>query len=294
MDRERNAWTSYWSAGVSSAGGCLPGLPGSVSDFFEKKWCFFFDHLPQGVRLLDMGTGSGAVLRLAMKHRPDLCLTGVDYAEHLPDLGPGFTLHPGTSMESLPFADDSFAGIIGQFSVEYGAVTRVAMEIRRVLQGGGRYAFICHHAAGIIVHDNLARLVALKAVLAHGGLVETAIKAVRQKKKNRPATRQCLARLFEAHRNRCPGQSLVDEVGHDIAHIMTQKNSLKELLRVRRDLRHEGYRIEALGKAALDENGAHHLADLLPPPPHGGKNLVESLSVPGVAAPLAWLITNLL
>lgn len=290
---EKEAWTAYWADRPEQAGGCLPGLPTAVNALLEKKWHLFFAQLPPGARLLDLGTGSGAVIRMARAQRPDLLLTGVDYADHLPALGAGVSLHTGTAMESLPFADQSFTGVCGQFALEYGTTAPTAGEVRRVLADKGSYHFICHHADGIIVRDNVARQAAIKTLLGPTGLLETALKAVLQRKKASPATSRRLARLFADHCQRHQDQALVAEVGRDIARLMTSPGSQKNLLNLRGRLRQEARRIEALRQAALTEQEACQLAALLPPPPPGETNRPHPLQVPGSAIPLAWRLTSL-
>lgn len=292
-DREKEAWSAYWADSPEQAGGCLPGLPAAVNALLEKKWRLFFAQLPPGARLLDLGTGSGAVIQAARAQRPDLLLTGVDYADHLPALGAGVTLHAGTAMEALPFADQSFTGVCGQFALEYGKTGPAAGEVRRVLAENGSYHFICHHADGIIVRDNVARLAAIKALIGPTGLLETALKAVRQRKKASPETSRRLGRIFAEQRQRSRDQALVDEVGRDIARLMTTAGCLENLLNLRSRLRQEARRIEALRKAALTEQEACQLAALLSPPQPGKTIRPQPLQMPGSTTPLAWRLTNL-
>lgn len=292
-DREKNearAWSRYWTKDREASPGCLPGLAGQAADFVSGLWDKFFRGLPQGASLLDLGTGNGALLVQAGACRPDLRLTGVDYAASLPDPGPGITLHPRTRMEKLPFEDNSFDAITGQFAVEYGVVREISREVRRVLRKDGRYQFLCHHSGGVIVRDNRDRLAAIRGVLSLGGLLETAIKAVRQRQKNSPETRQRLARLFAATLRKYPGQAVVHEVAGDIARIMAEANSLEQLLALRRDVEQEEERIKALLQAALTEQRASELAALLAA--EQGPGQADVVHVPGVEPPFAWRISN--
>ncbi|GAB4336993.1 MAG: hypothetical protein Kow0089_07790 [Desulfobulbaceae bacterium] len=284
---DHRAWTYYWAGQGKGAGSCLPELPEVVRQHLLSLWERFFLQLPPGSRLLDLGTGNGALLALAKACRSDLHLTGVDYAANLPDPGPGITVHPKTRMEALPFEDNSFEAVTGQFAIEYGNLPEVIGEVKRVLVEEGRFLFICHHAGGIIVRDNGARLVALRGILGPGGLLEAAIKAVRKRQKNSPKTRQRLARIFEASLRTYAGQSVVQEVGGDIARIMTEPQSLQKLLELRRRVEMEKQRIEALEKAALPEDRAREVAGLLSLNHQAGLDVV---SVPGVELPLAWRI----
>ena len=143
LKHEVNAWTHYWSTAPASSRGCLPDLPGVAANHLQEIWRHFFASLPPGARLLDLGTGGGAVLFEAKTSRPDLQLTGVDYATVLPELDKTITLYPGTSFENLPFADGSLEAVTSQFAIEYGNILAAAKEVERVLTFSGSYLFIC-------------------------------------------------------------------------------------------------------------------------------------------------------
>lgn len=291
LHHEAEAWTQYWSQTPAATAGCLPELPAAVADHLHRIWSSFFDSLPPGAALLDLGTGNGTVLLQAKAHRPDLRLTGIDYAATLPDIGNGITLLPETRMDQLPFGDNAFDAITSQFAIEYSSIPAVVPEVDRVLVRGGSYLFLCHHADGVIVRENQARFAALNWLLAHAGLLESAINAVRQRKKSAPATMQRLTRLFEAARRKYPDQPVVLEVASDIARIMMAPESLEQLIVLRRNIRMEQERTTALGKAALTESRAMALAEMLAAkhrPAH-----LDVVQVPGRKPPLAWRLSNL-
>jgi len=290
LKQEMNAWTHYWSKAPAMSRGCLPGLPEVAANHLQEIWRQFFASLPLGARLLDLGTGGGAVLVEAQAFRSDLLLTGVDYAAVLPELDKTITLHPGTRLENLPFDDGSFEVITSQFAIEYTNISAAIQEVDRVLTFAGSYLFICHHADGVIVRDNLPRLKAIRETLSPAGLLYTAIQAVRQRKKSTPETWQRLARIFTATQLKHPDQSLVKELADDIARIMAGPDSLEKLLALRQAVEMEGQRIMALKKAVLTENRARILAEALSSkqqPAH-----LEIVHVPGVSAPFAWRISN--
>ena len=290
LKHEVNAWTHYWSTAPASSRGCLPDLPGVAANHLQEIWRHFFASLPPGARLLDLGTGGGAVLFEAKTSRPDLQLTGVDYATVLPELDKTITLYPGTSFENLPFADGSLEAVTSQFAIEYGNILAAAKEVERVLTFSGSYLFICHHADGVIVRDNIARLKALRETISPLGLFHTAIQAVQQRKKSTPETWQRLSRIFTTTQRKHPGQTLVQEMASDIARIMAGPDSLEKLLALRHAVEMEGLRIAALKKAALTENQAGILAEALSLKQHPAH--LEVVQVPRVNAPFAWRISN--
>ncbi len=283
------AWTRYWGK-APAATGCLPELPATIADHIRKIWWLFFASLPPAARLLDLGCGNGAVLLEAHARRPDLCLTGVDYASALPDLGSGIALHRETAFDSLPLADGGTDAITGQFAIEYGIAATTVPEVLRVLDQEGSYLFICHHAESPIVHDNRQRLSAIQTMLGPTGLLSSAVEATRKGKKATPETRQRLARIFATTQARFPGQSVLHEVAADIARIMTAPQSLENLFSLRRDVQLEAERISALQKAALSVNQAGALAQLLSSPKRPAHLGVVYL--PETRQPFAWRLSS--
>jgi len=290
LKHEAKAWTQYWSQTPSAAASCLPNLPAIVTSHLQKLWCTFFDTLPFGASLLDLGTGNGALLSRARTSRQDLHLTGIDYAASLPEMGNGIIMLPKTRMDQLPFGDGAFDAITSQFAIEYSSIPAVLPEVDRVLAKSGNYLFLCHHADGVIVRDNQARAAAINSLLSHAGLIDSAINAVRQREKSSPATKQRLARLFDAVRRKYPDQPVVYEVADDIARIMAAPESLEKLMALRRNIRMEQERTTALCKAALTESRATAFTEIL-----SAKHRPAHLSVvhvPKVRAPFAWRISN--
>ncbi|HST25542.1 MAG TPA: class I SAM-dependent methyltransferase [Gaiellaceae bacterium] len=93
-----------------------------------------------GVSLLDVGCGSGAVLRIAADRGADV--TGIDAAPalvaHARRLVPGAHVEVG-DIQFLPFEDASFDIVTGFNSFQYAADRAAALrEARRVLRDDGR------------------------------------------------------------------------------------------------------------------------------------------------------------
>jgi hypothetical protein len=66
-------------------------------------------------------------------------------------------------MESLPFADASFAAAVSQFGYEYSETERTAKEMVRVLAPKARFLLVVHHASSSIVAVDRKRSDALDA-----------------------------------------------------------------------------------------------------------------------------------
>jgi hypothetical protein len=58
-------WTHYWASGALHS--CSNAFDGNYDDEVRKLWTEFFGRLPDGSRVLDIGTGNGAVAFLAQE-----------------------------------------------------------------------------------------------------------------------------------------------------------------------------------------------------------------------------------
>ncbi len=97
----------------------------------------------RGHRVLDVGTGPGLVAASATERGADA--VGIDFSEAM--LVQARRLHPEiefreSSAESLPFEDDEFDAVVGNFVLHHsGRPQRVLEEAFRVLREGGRTGF---------------------------------------------------------------------------------------------------------------------------------------------------------
>ena len=104
--------------------------------------------LPAGGRVLDIGCGTGDMLQIIAKEKPDALLTGIDFSpnmlkaagERTKDI-PKVKLIRGNAMH-LPFENESYDGVMISFALrnteDYG---RVLSEAFRVLNKRG--CFVC-------------------------------------------------------------------------------------------------------------------------------------------------------
>ena len=156
-------WENYWRTGslvscpTDSEGGCTGNL--------RLAWEQFFEALPGGARVLDIGTGNGVVpliaLDTARRRSATLDVHGVDLARidprrHVPDgerLFEGAVFHGGVSADAMPFAAGSFDAVSGQYALEYTQRDAVLREVRRVMVVGAPARFVLHHASSVIVQN---------------------------------------------------------------------------------------------------------------------------------------------
>lgn len=189
-------WTRYWRGGRHEC--CAGGVPFDLSGF----WHTHFSTFAAGAKLLDLATGAGQVAEFAAAAGDELgrgfAVEGVDVADLAPAApradGPGRSsvrLIGNTRLESLPFADASFDGVVSQFGIEYAQREPALAEAARVLRPGGRGLFVMHHAQGAIAGASATRLAVHAAVLGDGAAFRTA------------------ARVFELHLRRGPLPALL-------------------------------------------------------------------------------------
>ena len=96
------------------------------------------DELREPQRVLDVGCGAGATSRWLLDRGHDAC--GVDSSpaslEHAADLVPAASLYRGDA-DALPFADDSFDGVLLLDLLEHTDDLAALAEARRVVRPGG-------------------------------------------------------------------------------------------------------------------------------------------------------------
>ena len=111
--------------------------------------------LARPATILDVGCGTGRLLRSAAIRFPEANLTGVDAAIEMVNQaraatpGPNITFRQATA-EDLPFADDSFTMVFSTLTFHHwGDQRRGIAEIARVLAPGGRWLVADFFATGL-------------------------------------------------------------------------------------------------------------------------------------------------
>lgn len=168
-------WERYYRSGALA---CWPGGAGGSYDLeVRESWAVFFAGLPEGARILDIGTGNGAVALIASEtaqllgrhfeiHGSDLA--SIDPRRDVPDGSvrmADIVFHPRVATESLPFESSSFDAVSGQYALEYAPIAAALGEIHRVLRTAGRAQFILHHENSQFVCNARESLVQAQLVL---------------------------------------------------------------------------------------------------------------------------------
>jgi ubiquinone/menaquinone biosynthesis C-methylase UbiE len=200
-------WETYYRTGSLAT---CPTTPGGGYDLeLRDAWTEFFADLPDGARVIDIGTGNGVVALIALEtaaaqgrrfeiHGTDLAR--IDPRRHLPDGATrleGIKFHPGVATEQLPFESASIDAVSGHYALEYTHVEDALREIFRVLKPGGRARFILHHKQSRLVGNG-------QLSLRHSDMVLTETKIYRLLRRHLEAERrsQAAARTTRQELNR--------------------------------------------------------------------------------------------
>lgn len=179
--RER-AWSGYWGTGAlhSLAGSFQGNYTGPIRAFWEQA----FKPLEPGDRVLDVGTGNGALPALLVELQPasGAEIDAIDLAVIVPawladtpaQVQQRVRFHGGVSAEDLPFPDGHFDLVVSQYGIEYTDHAGSIAEVARSLRPGGRCAFVLHHAGAhlhAVARDEVA---AARLLLGEEGLLQRA------------------------------------------------------------------------------------------------------------------------
>lgn len=160
-------WSTYWrDFGEGNARPERCHVPGDGRDTVDRHWQRLADVLPVAAKVIDLGCGAGTVGRTLLRRRPDLRVTGIDFAEVPVEVLPNLTLCPEVPMEALPFDDGSFDAAVSLFGIEYGCIAETARELGRVLRPDARFSFVIHHCDSEIAIEGRTRVNGIKDLLS--------------------------------------------------------------------------------------------------------------------------------
>ena len=157
--RDSAAWSRYWARGTLHS--CPNAFPGNYGEEIRTLWLEYFSSLPSGARVLDIGTGNGAVAFLAQEaaraNGRELLIEAIDAAEIDPrraaashGLAIGDIVFRGrTSCERTGYARAQLDAVSSQYALEYTNVGETLIEMARILKPGGRALFVIHHADSV-------------------------------------------------------------------------------------------------------------------------------------------------
>ncbi|MFU8763931.1 MAG: class I SAM-dependent methyltransferase, partial [Haliea sp.] len=161
MSEDAWAWSVFWQANHLQA--FLPAENPAAMAPIDASWTQFMASVPQPGRILDVGTGNGALAALCWRaHAGASEVHGVDSAAIAPTRyvsGANQALasvhfHPQVRAEALPFADCWFDAVVGQFALEYSDTAASTAEVVRVLRANGHFKFLLHGAGTVVERRN--------------------------------------------------------------------------------------------------------------------------------------------
>jgi SAM-dependent methyltransferase len=201
-------WEDYYRGGALAS--CPVGPDSGYTQELRDIWVEFFSGLPEDARILDIGTGNGAVALIALEtavaagrrceiHGTDLAQ--IDPPRDVQDgarLFTGIRFHAQVATEQLPFEASSFDAVSGQYALEYTIVDRALREVHRVLKSGGRAQFILHHADSIVAQKARATLLQSALVLEETKVLRKLRRHLEAERRSQSGARKSRADLVAA------------------------------------------------------------------------------------------------
>lgn len=166
--RQDSGWEAYWR-GTGDAEAWTVG--GSSHPLLAAFWERFFDAfagLPPTPRMLDLASGNGAVVAIAMERladkRPQVSCLDLSAAA-VENIRRRFPSVRGIVSDAgrVPLDDGGFEIVTSQFGVEYAGPDAVG-EAARLLAPGGRLGLLMHIRDGIIERECRASLDAVTCI----------------------------------------------------------------------------------------------------------------------------------
>lgn len=154
--RSNQHWDDYW-VGASGESKALNGE--GQQEALADYWRMQFECLPNGIDVLDIACGAGAIFSavenvIASHDGKGNSYFATDFSPSAVEVSSQSHLVLGAVSDArvLPFADDSIDFIVSQFGIEY-AGQEAFLESSRILKPGGQMAFVCHYQDGAIFKE---------------------------------------------------------------------------------------------------------------------------------------------
>lgn len=169
-----NHWDNYWATNADGSFG--QQTPEWYRNTLIPFWENIFKELPQQARILDIATGSGAVIRLAQRvsidHQKHFDLVACDKAKKISNpanesRSPSSHIRfiPNMPVENIDFSQQPFDLITSQFGIEYCNTTQALSRVSRSLKTDGRFIMVAHRKESFIYQQSRREIDQYRMVL---------------------------------------------------------------------------------------------------------------------------------
>lgn len=238
-----------------------------------------FPFVARGSRILDVCTGNGAIARVAEEVA---CERGVHFeidafdGAEIASSGPErmIRFRSRVRAESLPYPDNSFDVVTGQYALEYTELSQSVPELARVSAPDSRVRLMAHASEGLVV-GNARRQIDDARVVLDSGLFAAARELASQREANASETvLQALKERYNAavrELEQAAPRSVEPEMYSNVCGVLTYALSnqprvgarpvLDKIREAEDNIRMHATRLGAMTEAALDRTRAQALAD---------------------------------
>ncbi len=259
-------WSQYWQQGHITSFG--HDIVGNYQGVLREYWESTFSLCDKQSRVLDIGTGNGALIDIALACRNDLNLTGVDYAQlnvpaHLQGKENVRFLEK-VNAEQLPIEAEQYELVVSQFGIEYADMEKALAELARVLVGKGQFHLVMHDHQSIIVQPNVRILNAAEKLKMKAGVLDVLAELVESLERNGQASQlseglrhklnTAIGEIIEEHREGLAGTLFPQFLRHIMSNAHSTEQRTSMLKQFYLELEGQIVRLSELRAAALDQD----------------------------------------
>jgi ubiquinone/menaquinone biosynthesis C-methylase UbiE len=289
------AWSRYWDKG--SLHSCPGAFAANYNDEILVFWNNFFSDLSNGARVLDIGTGNGAVAFLARDAALALGyqfhIEGIDAAIIQPAeaaakhglTADGVRFRGLTNAEQTGYPTASCDAVSSQYAIEYMDVNACLQEISRILKPAGKAAVLMHHADSEAVTTTRAELKVLDYLRQEAPLLQSAFRLLNrleefgkthdpglimqdtESRKQMKDIEKLLKKVAQYARSR-PHAGFAEGIAMQVAGVLQRTptsgagSALASLRMLEQEMKAHQTRLKSMLKAGLDEQGIAEFCQL--------------------------------
>jgi len=295
LSEAAGAWSRYWDKGTLHS--CPGAFAANYNDEILVFWNKFFSNLSNGARVLDIGTGNGAIAFLARDAALALSrqfhIEGIDAAIIQPAeaaakhglIAGGVKFRGLTSAEQTGYPNASCDAVTSQYAIEYMDVNACLQEISRILKPDGKAAVLMHHADSEAVTTTRAELKVLDFLRQEAPLLSSAFRLLNrleefskthdaelimqdsESRKQMKDIEKLLKKVTQYARSR-PHAGFAEGIAMQVAGVLQRtpvtgaNSALASLNILEQEMKAHQTRLKSMLKAGLDEQGIAEFCQL--------------------------------